>query len=416
MKPHTLLPSGLTLLFLFLFSCEKEDNSLPLQDLKPIPVDTKTAQVIEGNNRFGFDLFREVLKVEEEEGKNVMISPLSVELALAMTANGAAGNTLEAFRELFHANDLPEEDLNTSLHDLSKALMEVDPRVIMEIANSIWYRNTFEVEKDFLEVNKTFFNAEIRPLDFDNPRSVGIINGWVDKKTHHRIPTILNGIDRSAVMYLINAIYFKGQWKYSFDKEATRPEPFHPTPETTVEVPMMQRQGDIPYFANGLFSAVELPYGRGNFSMIILLPLPGKSLDEVTEALTPERWHEWMQSFDTLRDVVLHLPRFRFSYEKELNDPLTRLGLGIAFSHRADFSRINPEVSLEISEVKHKTFIQVDEEGTEAAAVTLVGIRVTSAGPPPSLHIDRPFLFIIREKSTDTILFIGRVTDPSAKT
>jgi serpin B len=409
MKPSILILISLTLLFNT--SCTKDPLPQSAKDPKPIEVSAKSKMVIEGSNRFGFELLRQVWKEEAKEN-NLMISPLSVELALAMTYNGAGGSTKEAFEKVLHVAELPTQDLNTSLHDLTKALMEVDPRVTMEIANSIWYRNTFHVEDAFLETNKKYFDAEVRPLDFSDPNSKKIINGWVDEKTHHKIPEIIDDIDPSSFMFLINAIYFNGKWKYRFDKKNTSRRPFYITPETTREVPMMTQKGNFLHTANDLFSAVELPYGRGNYSMVFLLPTPEKSLDEVVEALTPENWQQWLNAFDTLNDLTVYVPKFTFSYKKKLNDPLIDLGLGVAFSGNADFSGINPDLDLCISEVRHKTFIKVDEEGTEAAAVTSVEIRFTSAGPGNTFLLDRPFLFVIREKYTNAVLFIGRVSHP----
>ena len=400
------------LIILFATSCEKESSPPEARQPKPIEVDTKSKTVIRGNNAFGFELFREIWQ-KEEAGKNLMISPLSVELALAMTYNGARGTTKEAFEKVLHTDNLPENDLNTSLHDLTKALIEVDPLVTMEIANSIWYRNTFHVEDAFLDVNKKYFDAEVRPLDFNNPHSKGVINGWVDEKTHHKIQEIVDEISPSTVMFLINAIYFKGTWKYQFDRKKTTDRPFHISPERTIQVATMCQEGDFLYTANDLFSAIELPYGQGNYSMISILPLPEKNLDDVTEALTPENWEQWVNAFDTLNDLTVYVPKFTFSYKKKLNDPLISLGLGVAFSGGADFSEISRDYDLYISKVKHKTFIEVDEEGTEAAAVTSVEIRYNSAGS--SFLLDRPFLFVIKEKYTGAILFIGRVSDPSAK-
>ena len=410
MKPNIL---SIYILSIFITaSCAKDPVSPVAQEPKPIEVDAKSKMVIEGSNRFGFELFREIWQ-QEDAGKNLMISPLSVELALAMTYNGAGGTTKEAFEKVLHVDELPAQDLNTSLHDLTKALLEVDPRVTMEIANSIWYRNTFHVEDVFLETNKKYFDAEIRPLDFDDPRSTGIINGWVDEKTHHKIPEIVDEIDPASVMFLINAIYFKGVWRYRFDKKNTTERPFHPSPGKTVMVPTMMRKGDFLYSTNDLFSALELPYGRGNYSMVILLPLPDKKVGDIVEVLTPENWDHWMSAFDTLKDLTIYIPKFSFSYKKRLNDPLITLGLGIAFSGGADFSGISRDYDLYISQVRHKTFIEVNEEGTEAAAVTSVEMRYTSAGS--SFLLDRPFLFVIKEKYTGAILFMGKVSEPNVE-
>ncbi len=411
MKTNILIIIGLTLLLTS--TCSKEPFPQGPADPKPIEVDATSRAVINASNRFGFELFRDIYE-NAPEGKNLMISPLSIQLALSMTYNGAGGTTKEAFEKVLHTGELPEADLNQAMHDLTKALEGVDPRVVLEIANSIWYRNTFHVEDAFLETNKKYFDAEVRPLNFSDPGSKDIINGWVDENTHHKIKEIVDDIDPSSVMFLINAVYFKGMWKYKFDKKRTESRPFFITPDQQVEVPTMTQEGDFLFASNDLFSALELPYGRGNYSMVFLLPLPEKNIGDIVEALTPENWEQWMSSFDTLRDLNIYVPKFTFSYKKRLNDPLIDLGLGVAFSGNADFSGINPDANLAISEVKHKTFIKVDEEGTEAAAVTSVEIRFTSAGPSASFLLNRPFLFVIKEKYTNAILFIGRVSDPSA--
>ncbi len=408
MKTKLLIIPGLILLFAF--SCEKVPAPGD-KEPKPIAVSEKSKQVISAGNRFGFDIFREIINKEEED-KNLMISPLSIEMALSMTYNGAGGDTKKAFEKVLHVDELPLGDLNRSMLELREALTTVDPKVTMEIANSIWYRNDFHAEEAFLDVNRKYFDAEVQALDFSDPESKDIINGWVDRKTHEKIPEIIDDIDPSSVMFLINAIYFNGTWKYRFEKENTHPMDFHVTPDKTVQVDMMNRKGDFPFTNNDLFSAVELPYGRGNFSMVFLLPKPGKSVKDIAQQLTPENWEEWLNAFQTMNDLNIYVPKFTFDYQKKLNDALITLGLGIAFSGQADFSGINPDASLYISEVRHKTFIKVDEEGTEAAAVTSVEIRLTSAGPEAAFILDRPFLFVIKEKYTNAILFIGRVTEP----
>ncbi len=408
MKTSLLFPLGL--LLLLGFSCEKEPAPVNT-DPKPIAVTEKSMQVITAGNRFGFEIFREMLMHEGPE-KNLMISPLSIEMALSMTYNGASGDTKKAFEEVLHTVELPSADLNRSMYDLREALTTVDPEVTMGIANSIWYRNTFPVEDAFLDINRKYYDAEVKSLDFSDPLSLNIINGWVDDKTHHKIPEIVDEIDPMTIMFLINAVYFNGTWKYRFDKENTRPMDFHVTPYKTVQADMMYQKGDFLFTSNELFSAIELPYGRGNFSMIFLLPKTDKSLQDIADHMTPENWQTWTESFAQRNDFEIYVPKFTFDYKKKLNDALQALGLGIAFSGNADFSGINPDENLYISDVRHKTFIKVDEEGTEAAAVTSVEIRVTSALPDAVFLLDRPFFFVIKEKYTHAILFIGRVSEP----
>ena len=392
------------------FSCEKEPAPVNTEP-KPIAVTEKSKKVISAGNRFGFEIFQEILNHEDPD-KNLMISPLSIEMALSMTYNGAGGDTKQAFEDVLHTDELPAADLNQSMYDLREALTTVDPRVTMEIANSIWYRNTFHVEDAFLNINRKYYDAEVKGLDFSNPASINIINGWVDDKTHHKIPEIIDDIDPMTIMFLINAVYFNGTWKYRFDKENTRPMEFYVTPDKTIQADMMYQKGDFLFTSNELFSAIELPYGRGNFSMIFLLPKTDKSLEDLAENLTPENWQTWTESFTQRNDFEIYVPKFTFDYKKKLNDALQALGLGVAFSGHADFTGINPDEDLYISDVRHKTFIKVDEEGTEAAAVTSVEIRFTSAGPDAAFILDRPFFFVIKEKYTHAILFIGRVSEP----
>ena len=393
-------------------SCQKED---PVDtNPKPINLDFKSKSILEADNAFAFDLFREILQSEENE-ENIMISPLSVSLALAMTYNGADGETKEAMENVFRLQGFTLEEINKSYQGLIDALLSVDPRVIMEIANSIWYRDTFHVEDEFLSVNKTYYNAEVEGLDFANPTSKDIINQWVSSKTHNKIEKIVDNIDPSDVMFLINAIYFKGAWKYQFEEENTHDSPFYTeNNEYLKDVEMMNIKGDFNYLSNDLFYAVELPYGQGNYSMVILLPQSDVSIDDLVSEMNHDKWKTWMESFYERSEFNVYLPKFKFEYKKELKETLTTLGMGIAFSDYADFTKINPGGGLLISSVKHKTFIEVNEEGTEAAAVTSVTISLTSIGPPNHFRADHPFVFVIKEKFTNAIMFMGKVGEPEA--
>jgi len=409
LKPMKTLTIFLLGMLIFIAtSCQKP--KLPIEP-KPIEVSKTTRQLIQNSNQFGLELFQTVLQ-HEDITKNVMVSPLSATLALAMTYNGAAGSTKTAFENVFHLNGLSAAEINQSMYDLSKALVGVDPQVILKIANSIWYRNTFSVESDFLNTNKKYYDAEVKALDFNNPNSKNIINSWVDEQTGHKIPTIVSHIYSTDIMFLINAIYFKGSWKSRFDKAQTENRPFYLPDGQTKDVPTMSQQRSFAGLYNDLFTAVELPYGRGNYSMILMLPNEDKTLKELEDSLTQTNWQTWMAGFGELGKIIIQLPKFKFDYARSMKDDLSRLGLGIAFSDTADFSKINPNVQLSISRVKQKTFIKVNEEGTEAAAATVVAVGSTSA-LPKIIAFNRPFLFVIKEKYTQAILFVGRVTDPS---
>jgi len=407
MKTFTI--SLLSILMLTAISCQKPTIQ---PEPKPIVVNDKTKQLINDNNQFGLELFKEVL-INEDSTKNVMISPLSATLALAMTYNGAAGSTKTAFENMFHLNGLTTSEINQSMLGLCDALTSVDQKVIMKIANSIWYRNNFQVESDFINTNKKYYHAEVQPLDFANPDSKNTINQWVDEQTEHKIPSIIDHISPDDRMFLINALYFKGDWKSEFKKANTKNKPFYLANDQVKQVPTMVQKTAMGYYNSDLFTAVELPYGRGNFSMVLMLPNQGKKLKDLEKAFTQEDWQNWMDNFGSPAEMTINLPKFKFEYSRKMNDDLKQLGLGIAFSDTADFTKINTGGELCISRVKQKTYIEVNEEGTTAAAATSVSIGVTSAGPGAIISFDHPFLFVIKEKYTQAILFVGRVMDPS---
>jgi len=341
----------------------------------------------------------------------VFISPTSIALALAMTYNGAAGDTKTAMEATLQKAGLTTEEINTGYKSLIDALVSVDPKVLLEIANSIWYDKNFSVLQSFVDVNQQYYNALVSPLDFAAASAPAAINDWVNDKTHGKIPEVIQGIPGDVVMYLINTIYFKGKWKFEFEKDNTEVEPFTLKNGDTEQVPFMKQETSLPALQNALFSMVELPYGQGNFVMDVMLPNENHTTDEIVAALNPENWDSWIASL-TDRNINIWFPKFKFNYKNELNDELSDLGMGIAFSDMADFSGINGTGGLAISRVLHKSFVEVNEEGTEAAAVTVVEIIETSAGPGNEFKIDRPFLFAIREVKTGSVLFMGRVQNP----
>jgi serine protease inhibitor len=411
--PYILLAN---VLIFGMLSCDKNatnDNPAPLNPVK-IDLPANGDPVIEASNEFGFDIFRAIL-ADEAPSENVFISPASISLALGMTLNGANNATEDSMEYALRVDNLSSEQINSTYRDLMSGLTTVDDKVMLSIANSIWYRLGFHVEPDFLSINSDYYNAEIAALDFNSPDAVNTINNWVAEQTHDRIPKIINQIDPLAIMFLINAIYFKGMWTKEFNPESTFDGHFMLTDGTDKTVRTMAFEEEIGYFENDQFQACELDYGRGNYSMVVLLPKSNVTLDELCTELTNENWNEWMDSFVTQK-VKLLLPKFTFKYERTLNDILSLMGMGIAFdSERADFTGINAEGGLYINFVKHKTFVEVKEEGTEAAAVTIVGVFTTSVQEPPQsvyMSVDHPFLFVIREKTTNTIVFMGKVAEP----
>jgi len=365
----------------------------------------------ESSNQFGLKLFGKI--VETEQNKNIFISPLSVSMALGMTYNGAAGTTLEAMHETLEYGDLTIQEVNESYRSLIELLTELDPKVIFDIANSIWYREGFTVENDFLTTNRDYFDAIVEALDFNRSDAADIINAWVDENTNGKIDKIVDSpIDPLTVMFLINAIYFKGTWTYEFDEENTTDDVFYLSDGSEKECKMMSHQCNHNYFENEQIQAIDLPYGDADFSMTILLPKPEVNIDSLIAQMNNETWNSWLGSFSE-QEVNFYLPKFKLEYEISLNDVLSALGMSIAFDQgQADFTNINSNGGLFISNVKHKTFVKVNEEGTEAAAVTSVEIGRTSIGSGITMNINRPFIFAIHEQRSGTILFIGKIVEP----
>lgn len=399
--------------FLLSFSsCQDEPIDPGDGEYQEIQLTEKSAQIVEADNEFGFELFQDIYG-SETRYENIMVSPLSVSLALAMTYNGANGETKTAMEETLKLYGLTPQEINTSYQTLVNALKSLDSKVILEIANAIYYRDNFLVEQDFITTNKNYYDAEVSALDFGSPNAVKTINKWVADKTNDKIETILNEISDDQIMFLLNAIYFKGIWESKFEKKNTEKKDFHLENGSTIQTDFMQQNNTVNYINNDLFSAIELPYGQGNYNMYVFLPKTDKTLQDITDNLNKDNWKTWLESFNEA-DVDIKFPKFKYEYEIKLNSILSEMGMGIAFSNDADFTGINKNGGLYIDYVKHKSFIEVNEEGTEAAAVTIVAIDRLSAGTEStaSFYVNRPFLFTITEKSTGAILFIGTVKNP----
>lgn len=386
-------------------SCAKDKDYEP----KPLNLPLKAAGVITADNTFGLDLYTK-LAAAAVPGTNLMISPLSVSQALSMTYNGANGETKIAMEKALRIAGYDRDELNELNKTLVTALVAHDEKVIISIANSIWYRKEYTVLSDFISRNMTYYNADVRPMDFAASDCKTVINNWVSDKTNKKITEIVDQINPESFMFLINAIYFKGAWTHEFDKKKTNQQPFYMEDRKEVQVDMMHQEMDLNMFANETFKSIELPYGKGNWRMFLFLPENGKTVADVEKTLTAENWAGWLTKYDTIPEVQFSLPKFTFSYKESLKDALSAMGMEVAFTDKANFTGILPEGGLLITDVKHKTFIEVNEEGTEAAAVTSVEISLTSIGN--FITFNKPFLFAIAEKSTGTILFIGRMMKP----
>ncbi|MFK7843684.1 MAG: serpin family protein [Rhodothermales bacterium] len=399
----------LLFLTLLLTGCDSQSPQDELREPEPIrPLTQAEVEVIRSDNVFGLNMFSALSAGEPNE--SMFISPLSVSMALGMTLNGAEGDTRTEMIATLQKQGLTEDAINDSYRTILDLLSTLDPNVDLNVANSIWYKDEFDVLPAFLEVNKTNFDAEVAALDFSDEASLDTINDWVDEKTNGLIDRIIEQIKPEDIMYLINAVYFKGSWTYQFDEDLTSEEVFQSRDGRRNLTPMMKLSGTVPYAASNDVQLIDLPYGDSLFSMTIVLPNDPDSFDQIASSITSSTWNDWTEHLEPT-NLSVSLPRFKLSYKKPLNDILIEMGMKEAFNEQnADFTRINATQQLYISEVLHKSFIEVNEEGTEAAAVTAVTIGTTSVGGGPAVfRVDRPFIFSIRERHSGSILFIGKV-------
>jgi len=366
--------------------------------------------VVLSNNQFAFDFLKSTLQTGSSP-KNKLISPLSIYLALSMVYNGADHITKESMQRVLKLDNISTDDLNKTCEALMEQIPAADNTVNISIANSIWYRQNIQPVQNFLNITNDYYHAAINPLDFESPDAVNTINKWVSDNTQQKITKVLDRIDANDLMFLVNAIYFKGEWKYQFDKTATTDNLFYRTDGSSVSTPfMMLSKASLNHFQNDSLDLLQLPYGSGNFSMYVLLPKNNISITGFASALNASSLRNW-QAQSRPEELALYLPKFQYSFSiDDMKPELTHLGMGIAFSNDADFSRMYNQV-VKITRSAHKTYINVNEEGTEAAAVTSIGIGVTSA--PPAFRINHPFVFVIQEKTSGVILFLGVVNDPT---
>jgi len=363
------------------------------------------------DNDFTLALFNQAVS-EMREGDNMLLSPISANMVLSMLSNGAAGTTQDSLHRALAFGDFSQIQVNQYYHKLLSSLPRLDSATTLDIANSIWYRNDFNALPAFLETNRQYYQAEVSALDFASPAAKGTINRWVSDHTQGKIPEIIDQISAEKMMYLINAIYFKGIWQEPFDAGRTNKLPFSIPGGKSVEADFMNAERSFHVLSGDQLQGIELPYGNGQFSMVILMPRES-SVVQFVRTLTADRIGEIYSGF-AKRRTNLFLPKFQFAYENTLNDELSRLGMGIAFTDQADFSGLAKE-SLLVDQVKQKTFIEVNEEGTEAAAVTSVGVSVTSMPIVETLRFDQPFVFLIRENNCGLVLFTGIMNDPTQR-
>jgi serpin B len=384
------------------------------QSESPLPkkIANNDTRLVNANNKFGFKLFSEILKNNSSKN-NIFISPSSVAIALAMTYNGASGSTQQAMAKTLELQGMSLPEINSAYASLKELLEKPSEKVQLTIANSLWARKDVSFQPDFLKTTQNFYKAQVTNLDFQDVTAPNTINNWVKQKTNGKINKIVETIKPDEVLFLINAIYFKGKWSDEFDKTQTAEHPFHLISGKQKQHPMMSQTGDYRYYENEQFQAVSLPYGLDRkISFYIFLPKQNSNLNVLYQNLSLENWEKWMTQFRE-QEGFIRLPRFKTDYDVTLNDALKALGMEEAFSDKANFSNMGQ--NLTISQVKHKTFVEVNEEGTEAAAATSVGIQATSLRQQPEpfrMIVDRPFFCAIRDNQTGSILFMGSILEP----
>jgi serine protease inhibitor len=368
------------------------------------PFATQTTQ-------FAFDLAKRVVQ-DEGAAKNVFVSPLSLHMALGMILNGANGQTAQEIQKTLNLDAQTLASANSTYQNLMQNLPAVDPKVTLQLANSVWYRNTFTVANSFQDVLKQTFQAELSAQDFDNPATVGTINGWASQKTNGKIPKVIDIIQPDNVMFLLNALYFKGDWKTQFKPENTIDAPFSLASGGETTVKMMRLSTNMRQAQQPTYTAFELPYGSDDtrYAMTVLLPAQSTTADAILNTFTGTDWTQLQQVMKPTK-MDIGLPKFTLQYAIQLNSILGAMGMPTAFTDRADFTNINPQGNLTLSFVKQNTFVAVDEKGTEAAAVTTGGVSTTSVQLPTLC--DRPFVFVIHEKTSGTVLFVGKIADPT---
>ncbi|MDM9385447.1 serpin family protein [Chlorogloeopsis sp. ULAP01] len=387
-------------------------QSRPPHSESPMPAKSvlPNTKLTTANTKFGFKLFSRIL--EQEGDKNVFVSPASIAIALDMTYNGASGSTQQAMAKALELEGLTLSEINSSNAALKALLENSDTQVQLNIANSLWANQDASFKPEFLQRTQEFYQAKVTNVNFQDAGAPGIINNWVNENTRGKINKIVERLEPDQVLFLINAIYFKGKWTNEFDKNQTAQHPFYLTSGKQKQHPMMSQKGKYKYYENEQLQAVSLPYGQNsNISLYVFLPKQNYTLKSLYQNLNADNWEKWMSQF-TKREGFIRLPRFKTDYEITLNNALKALGMGEAFSNQADFSNMGKNFA--ISEVKHKTFVEVNEEGTEAAATTSVGIVATSMplDEPFRMIVDRPFLCAIRDNQTGSVLFIGSIVDP----
>ncbi|WP_221389715.1 serpin family protein [Dyadobacter sp. NIV53] len=408
LKNSFIIPALLT--GALLFACTN-DGVTPVDEVNPVVIPENIAA---GTTAFAFDFFKNMQETQPAE-ENLFISPLSLHMAMGMLLNGSESETANEILKTLKMEGVSLADLNKAYKTLLDELPLADSKVNLGLANSAWYRNDFQVETDFQNVLRTSFDAEVTGLPFDDAAKTKI-NNWASDKTNGRIKKVLDEISPEHVMFLLNALYFKGDWKTKFDASKTLDTPFYLQNGTQKTVKMMYAKSDFKVAGGEKYNALQLPYANGQFNMTLLIPQGQNTVGSVISGLTPQDWNNLQTTRLIKTGVNAGLPRFTLEYAAKLNNTLNKMGINKVFTDAAELGKINKTADLFVDFVKQNTYLNIDEKGTEAAAVTTIGIGLTSANPnEPKYICDRPFVLIISEKTSNTILFMGRIMNPESK-
>ncbi len=392
----------------FRFQSPTDNNGFTISPSSPEPINLASSW-----NGFGFKLLNKL--AEQHQQENTVISPTSIAMALSLAASGARGETLAGIEGGLQLPIVGSAVINAEVSKFMTELVATNPEVTLQIANSVWLRSEFSVKEPFLQNAQSLYGARVETIDFASPTAPDIINRWVSDQTKGKINQIVAGpIDPSVMMYLVNAVYFKGSWTHAFDADITHERPFTLPNGSNKNVMMMkQTRTDFSYNESEQYQAIQLPYGQsGRFVMNIVLP--EKDVRQFANQLNDQSWQSLMAQLHPQEGSLL-LPKFTLEYDQALGETLQSLGMKTAFSDQADFTGIT-DMPLKITQVKHKTFMEVNEEGTEAAAVTGVEMSTTSMpiNPPKRfiMEVNRPFLLAITDTQAQHILFLGIVNEP----
>jgi serpin B len=390
-------------------SCQKDDGlSSSLQERKDIVLSRSEEEMVNENVKFAFSLFSKVNEMEKEK-PNWMISPFSASVVLSMIANGADGNTLTELQDVLGFKGFSMDEINHYYKKLDAELKGLDNSTQLAFANSVWVNNGVNVYGSYAQISKEMYNAPVTTLDLMGPDALRTINKWCGEQTNGLIPQILDEMPRDMMACFLNALYFKGIWKNKFKESNTKNELFTCGGGSVKMVKMMRQNEDFYCWGNEYFSLAEFPYGNEAFSMVVLLPDEDKTLEECLQQFTADCWTESVRMQECNLDV--RFPQFELKYDASLIEVLKAMGITEAFDEmNANFSNFSSS-DMFVSLFNQSAYIKVDEKGTEAAVVTMGG-GIIGAPETYTFYMNRPFAFLIKEKSTGTILFMGKVTEP----